>query len=132
MAGEYDGCITGFSKTMINSFLDAIGTTIRLGSGIYKCFCPGFIAGDGDAALGISVNARFSCTAEVTGGTSVVKTDGPTPVTFCAIEAVGDGFVMVSGDSNLAEFESAECGEAWEQSCELWTRFIEWKSEDLI
>ena len=83
---------------------------------------------------------QYAATAEITGGTVIAITNepqfpsgSPRQDPFKAIEALGDGFVMVVGDSNI--FNHGE-GLIWCQdnpnNCEFFKRWCFNKNEDIL
>jgi hypothetical protein len=136
--GEYSGCISPAGLTEINAFLTFLGSTMQIGDKKCNCLCAGLISGQWVGmleAIPLLENVDIithACTNEVTGGTVVAYIDqqvdgdgdgSPTscitdvPYAFISVEQIGDGFLLVSGDSNLVD----GCG----TNCDLWQAFYE-------
>ena len=70
-----------------------------------------------------------ACTNRVYGGTPLALTEeGEFP--FAAIEAIGDGFILLTGDSNMA-FPAGCSGKGYD-NCDLWKNYITLTDDELI
>lgn len=144
-AGEFSGtsvkCLDDAARVNCNNFLNAIGCSIQIGTGIYNCGC---VDPDGNPWLGVPQPGTaimdglpgvfHACVAEVTGGspmcntTNRIDTQGGSIAadkTFIAIESVAAGYVMVAADSNI----TSGCPTYFD-NCALFKRF--YQMENLI
>lgn len=128
-------CCPPVERTRINNFMAAIGSTMRLQVGLCNCCCddPRWVSNvNTSLAITQEIDEIYTaCTAPITGGTWIAKTIGTTdnedcfgdhptcatPYTWLAIEKIGEGYVMMSGDGNLTEGCSHD-------NCELVRRFF--------
>lgn len=85
----------------LDDFLNAMGVGMSWNSGVYDSGCDVSRSARHDTA-NISDGAvlRMAATAEILGGTPVWRCPTAEKI-MVAVEAVGDGFLFVSGDGNL-------------------------------
>lgn len=140
VSGEFRSCI-GDSLDHLNEFLYEIGSTMSLGEKTCECNCapnhPGVLNTSLPLLDGVSA-VYHACTNEVIGGTWVAMTqeyteEGPnntgpecSNVPYMAIQKEVDGYIMVSGDSNIFH----GCDYPDEGNCPLWRNFI--NAEELL
>ncbi len=148
--GEYnqDGngydCLGDEARDKINAFMSALGCSLHLGHHACNCGCAD---PEGNPWLGINGAAKIvttptslpgvyhACVGEVTGGTPINWTQPEpdyggsdaclTSYPWIAIEQLGQGVVVLTGDSNVFD----GCAH---DNCEIAQRFIHNKPEDLI
>jgi len=150
--GEYnqdgDGydCLGDEARDKINSFMSALGCSMQVGHHACNCGC---LDPEGNPWLGINGAAKIvttptslpgvyhACVGEVTGGTTINRArpmqdnqGGNSPAClssypWIAIEQVGQGVVVLTGDSDVFD----GCGH---DNCEIAKRFINNEPEDLI
>jgi hypothetical protein len=120
VAGEYMPCITNVQLTNINAFLSAIGSGMSFGNVLADCGCSSNWTGVLNTSVPMLADVphiMHACTNSVSGGTWLANINSPPGYPFIAMEAIGNGFVMAAGDSNL----TATCGY---NNCKLWEAFI--------
>lgn len=131
---EFGGCMTEASRTNLNDFLFSIGSSMAISAVSCNQGCVGFFSepwyaptvGSAQIVSGQSWVDIASVT-EVTGGTALAETIAEggggactSALTFLAIEAIGSGYVMVSGDGNIFSGACAAVG----TNCWLIQRFV--------
>lgn len=151
--GEYNSeeefgydCLGDEAREKINSFMSALGCSMQVGHHACNCGC---VDPDGEPWLGINGSAKIvttpdalpgvyhACVGEVTGGTPINLTQPVQDYSggsseaclssypWIAIQKVGKGVVVLTGDSNVFD----GCGH---DNCEIAKRFIKNEPEDLI
>lgn len=147
--GEYNSeeltgfdCLGDDARAKINAFMTALGCSMQVGHRACNCTCTD---SHGDPWLGINGSAKIvttptalpgiyhACVGEVLGGTPLNLTQPePTGSAACftsypwiAMEKVGQGYVVLTGDSNIFD----GCGF---DNCEIAKRFVKNDPEDLI
>lgn len=133
VAGEYSGCIGSANLENLNSFISGIGSEMQVTDDVCECTCSQDWTGilNPDLPLLDDVEGVLhACTAGVSGGTWVATTayyeesgannTGPecSEMVYIAIEKIGEGYILVSGDSNIF----AGCPY---DNCPFWRNFIE-------
>lgn len=94
-------CFQDAAKTTLNSFLSSMGSTITYVGGDYV---TGVFSDPGTANIAQGLSITSSLFGEITGGTSVWLSPAGAEGTgkaIVAVEKIGNGFLFVSGDSNL-------------------------------
>jgi hypothetical protein len=126
VAGEYVPCIGQAALDNINSFVASLGSSMSLGSKQCDSGCNSWQTQIEDVPLmeGIT-NVFHAATNEVMGGTPLARTFQCGHVPFLAIERIGQGWVMLAGDSNLTE----GCGY---NNCPLWNAFINNGDDEIL
>jgi hypothetical protein len=121
-----DSCLQDPSR--VADFLVQLGSTIIYDGDSFDCGCEqesGGLMTPGDANIGAGIwDHGMACTAELTGGTTVFLS--PSGKRMIVVEALGSGFLFVSGDSNLAGFE---CDFT---NCTILTRMLNYADGDII
>lgn len=136
--GEY---ATYCDNAKINAFIQQIGGSMTIGTHHRICNCDFKPEWTGNINTSVpmlrDVDAiMHACTNNVDGGTWLATTNsepGPfgeesclDPFPFIAMEQVGDGFLIVAGDSNVAG------NVYYEINCALWRAFIENPPERML
>lgn len=125
----------GFPPTRpvgVDDFVAALGGSMSWVGGGHDEFCES-VAGEsrlcqaGDAAIGQNVEVKMAMSAEIAGGTSVLltPTDG---LPMVAVEAVGEGFIFMSGDSNIWN-GAGSCGY---DNCDFFWRLVNWTNAEIL
>lgn len=114
-------CLADSNK--LASFLTALGSSM---SWLNSCdnpeagACVDCVAGDANIASGATLKKATS--ANISGGTPVWKSASEN--TVVAVEQLGDGFLFLSGDSNLQNVCTG--------FCDFFTRVWEYEGADII
>jgi hypothetical protein len=136
LAGEYgdlssyDPCLPDASRVAMNNFLANIGSTMVIGREDEDGGCYGW-EGTINPDVPFLENVpwlKHAATAGVTGGTWVAKTNFSPPYVYAAIERIGDGFIFVVGDSNVAD-DPMGCNY---DNCAFYRSFIETPTEEML
>lgn len=126
LAGEYQGCLNIIEKAEMHDFLEALGSTMRLGSVVLDNNCsttahPGTVANipltEGLTTL------HHAAVNSITGGTAVAFTHEQPSTVWAAIEQIGDGYLLLVADSNV----TGGCGY---DNCQFFKNFID--KEELL
>lgn len=112
LACEYEDCMDDYAN--VQAFLTALGSTMTI-TGNYEIGCQASPCTAGTAQIGAGLTCYMGGCSEITGGASVLVSPNAA-VVMMAVEQLGDGFLFLSGDSNI--FTSV-CGSV---SCELIAR----------
>lgn len=138
LAGEFENCLPNAARIKMNTFLANMGSTIEIGGKTCNCGCnSGEWCGTINTSVPFLTNVPclyHACTAEITGGTWVAKTKSESsfdpncyvPYPYAAIERIGNGFICVVGDSNIAD---QQC---WYDNCAFYQSFIETPTEQML
>lgn len=137
LASEYIGCMSHANVERQNEIIGLLGSSMSIGEKACNCGC---FSQQWTGSLNLSVPMIADCTAihcactnEVIGGTWLAKTitegdeDGKCydPYPYIAMEKIGDGYLIVSGDSNI----TTGCGY---DNCCLFRNFIQNSDEDML
>lgn len=140
LAGEYifetTHCMA--DRARFNSFLLALGSSMSIGTTGCNCGCYGVVQ-SGEAGIAQGIEISLACTNEILGGVSVAITkpeedpgtsseDCSEPIVGIAVEQLGEGLLMVAGDSNLF-IQTPPCHY---NNCGLVTRWHTWKTADIL
>jgi hypothetical protein len=129
---EFEGCLG--DPLEVVDFLAALGATITYDGGVFDSYCDaGFMTpGDANIAAGIT-DHEMAATAELGGSLAEGGTSGGTTVflspsgkRMVVVEALGSGFLFVSGDSSLWD---TGCGFT---NCTILTRLLNYADGDII
>lgn len=120
ISGEYDTCLTATNLALLNQLCIDVGSSMSLNYDVLlslDClvFTPETI---GLTATVSPISMGLAASINLGSGVAVAKhTYGGSPLkTFIAVEKVGAGAVLLSGDSNVF---SGTCG----NDCSLWRAF---------
>ena len=125
-------------ESTVDAFLVAMGSSIVYEGSYSALSCGGQpLYPQPTPVANISVglsNVGFAQAAKITGGTSMFSEAGvPTWRPVMRVEALGDGFLFVSGDSNMFGlcYTYDYLSDPW-HNCELIRRLYEYADEDII